>query len=139
MAQIPPGTSAASILREWLLENGREFDYRTPAGTLIPLAADELEDILAGVCLSGRIMAVGHAAAKGHAKAVGEWWRRRGPPPSKRDEIMAEMEKGIAEGRYTLDQLQSWPQAALVAEFKAHHKTIEKALALLKAKAEAAP
>src|SRR5215469_18640906 len=109
--QTPPGTSLSSFICECFYEQGRDLDYRLPDGTLISVDVDELRaildslDALAGLYLSGRIAARGRAATKGHAKAVGKELHRPGPAPSKRDEIRAQMETGIAERQYTLKQL----------------------------------
>jgi hypothetical protein len=127
MAQIPPCLS--SFIREWLNENGRDLDYRLPDGSTVPFDDVDLDEILAGIVISGRVLAVGHASARGQANGVGKGRRQPGPKGEARNRVLAEIEEGIALGEFTLEELRrpggrDW----LEVRFRACHHTIRWAL-----------
>jgi len=128
MAQIPAGTSLSSFIRDWLNENGRDLDYRLANGSTVPFDDADLEEILVGVVISGRVGAIGRASSRGHARAEGEEEHRRGPKERVLEALRRDIEAELDAGRLSPEQLKEWSLRRLAKYFGYHRETVKKAI-----------
>lgn len=126
----------ATFVLQWCAEHGRALEYRLPDGSLVPLDDDELAAILAGIRFSPNVSAAAGFHGEGRSGSAAKQRHRPGVKPATRLCILEEIKAGIASGEFTAAQLRrrrlnGTQQKWLETRFRAHHSTIERALAEL--------